>query len=141
MFTATAAVPDCFGLSVAGGTLQLRRPRMGEAVVVQTGPTTLYFGERGNLSMMKRLHLVITGDVQGVGYRAWVKREAKRFALTGWVKNRRDGAVEITAEGRENDLQDFLNDCAKGPEMARVTGISETWSDATGEFVNFDVLY
>ena len=56
----------------------------------------------------KRIHLVVRGRVQGVFFRASTQREAKRLGLTGWVKNRPDGGVEIVAEGEEDQVKDLL---------------------------------
>jgi len=55
----------------------------------------------------KRIHLVVHGRVQGVYFRATAQREARQHGLSGWVKNRGDGAVEIVAEGEEDDVKDF----------------------------------
>ena len=60
---------------------------------------------------MKRAHLIISGDVQGVGFRAWIVRQAKEFSLTGWVKNREDGAVELVAEGVRQSLEELIKRC------------------------------
>ena len=90
---------------------------------------------------MKRVHLIITGDVQGVGYRSWARSSGVKYGLTGTVKNREDGSVEIIAEGTEQILRDYITACRNGPEVSLVTGISESWSAATGEFMTFDVLY
>jgi acylphosphatase len=56
----------------------------------------------------KRIHLVVRGRVQGVYFRASAQREAKRLGLTGWIKNRDDGGVEIVAEGEEDQVKDLL---------------------------------
>ena len=63
----------------------------------------------------KRIHLVVHGRVQGVYFRATAQREARQHGLSGWVKNRGDGAVEIVAEGEEDDVKDFLNLGARRP--------------------------
>lgn len=76
---------------------------------------------------MKRL--VITGRVQGVGYRDWLVGEARALGLAGWVRNRRDGSVEAVAAG---DGVDALVERAwRGPVMARVDGV--VVSDAAHE--------
>ena len=78
---------------------------------------------------MKRL--VITGRVQGVGYRDWLVGEARALGLRGWVRNRRDGSVEAIAAG---DAVDALVERAwRGPMMARVNGVAV--SEAAGETV------
>jgi acylphosphatase len=68
-------------------------------------------------------HLVITGRVQGVGYRVWAKREARRRTLRGWVRNRSDGSVEALAIGDAAAIDAFATACHSGPAMARVTAV------------------
>jgi acylphosphatase len=85
----------------------------------------------------KRIHLVIWGRVQGVYFRASAAREAKRLGLTGWVKNRPDGAVEIVAEGEEDRVKDFLAWAQHGPSTARVDHVETRWKSYTGEFASF----
>lgn len=91
---------------------------------------------------MSRVRLIITGDVQGVGFRAWVRRYARDTSLlTGWVKNRDDGTVEVLAEGGKKDLEEFIKQCEQGPEVAWVQGVEVTWEEATDELVGFEVVY
>jgi acylphosphatase len=90
---------------------------------------------------MKRIHLIISGDVQGVGFRAWVLRQAQDFQLTGWVKNRDDGAVELVAEGEKNALEQLAAQCKKGPEVSWVEGVDIARQEATGEYIRFEVIY
>ncbi|MFN7698428.1 MAG: acylphosphatase [Deltaproteobacteria bacterium] len=88
---------------------------------------------------LKRIHLVIRGRVQGVFYRASATREAKRLGLTGWVKNRPDNAVELVAEGEEDQVKDFLAWAQHGPSTARVDKIDTRWRSYTGEFASFTI--
>ncbi len=90
---------------------------------------------------MKRIHLIISGDVTGVGYRSWAKRQAKELGLMGWVKNREDKTVELVAEGNEEVLKKLVVVCKKGPDVAWVERVDAEWLDATGEFVIFEVVY
>ncbi|OGG24004.1 hypothetical protein A3A79_02295 [Candidatus Gottesmanbacteria bacterium RIFCSPLOWO2_01_FULL_43_11b] len=90
---------------------------------------------------MKRAHLIISGDVQGVGFRAWIVRQAKEFSLTGWVKNREDGAVELVAEGVRQSLEELIKRCQHGPEVSWVEKVDVAWKEASNEFVSFDVVY
>ena len=62
--------------------------------------------------------LIVTGRVQGVGYRWWAVGQAQRFGLRGWVRNRRDGTVEILAIGDAKDLDRLEAVCAQGPDGA-----------------------
>ncbi|MBW2225118.1 MAG: acylphosphatase [Deltaproteobacteria bacterium] len=57
----------------------------------------------------KRIHLVVRGRVQGVYFRATAQREARQHGLSGWVKNRPDGSVEVVAEGEEDDSPTFAD--------------------------------
>ncbi len=88
---------------------------------------------------LKRIHLVIRGRVQGVYFRASAAREAKRLGLTGWVKNRPDNAVELVAEGEEDQVKDFLAWAQHGPSTARVDKIDTRWRSYTGEFASFEI--
>lgn len=85
----------------------------------------------------KRIHLVVRGRVQGVLFRQSSVREAKRLGLTGWVKNRADGAVEILAEGEEDQVKDFLAWAQHGPSTARVDKVDTRWKSYTGEYATF----
>lgn len=88
---------------------------------------------------MSRVHLVITGRVQGVWYRASARNEGERLGLTGWVMNRADGGVEAMAEGPREKLDTFVTWCRRGPPAARVDDVRAEWSEATGEFPGFAV--
>jgi acylphosphatase len=85
----------------------------------------------------KRIHLMIRGRVQGVYFRASAVREAKRLGLTGWVKNRPDGAVELVAEGEEDQVKDLLAWAQRGPATARVDKVETRWKSYTGEYAAF----
>ena len=87
----------------------------------------------------QRLHAFVSGRVQGVGFRYFVRSAAQSLGVDGWVRNLRDGRVELLAEGSQAELQDLLNEVRKGPSSSAVIDIEETWSDATGEFENFNV--
>ncbi len=69
---------------------------------------------------MPTIHLLIKGKVQGVFYRATAKKIADKLEVTGWIKNTKDGNVEITATGNEEQLKEFINWCKQGPESAKV---------------------
>ena len=88
---------------------------------------------------MKRAHFTVLGRVQGVCYRMCARDEAARLGLTGWVRNQRDGSVEIVAEGNDAALREFLAWCRHGPPHARVADLIEDYSPASGEFDEFRV--
>lgn len=88
----------------------------------------------------KRIHLVVRGRVQGVFFRASAQREARQLGLTGYVKNRNDGAVELVAEGEEDQVKDFLSWAQHGPSTARVDKVETRWRSYTGEYPDFRIL-
>ena len=87
----------------------------------------------------RRLHAVVRGSVQGVGFRATTFDEARRLGLAGWVRNRVDGTVEVLAEGAEPKLNLFLAYLRCGPLGARVAGVLEDWSEEQGAPLPFQV--
>ena len=87
----------------------------------------------------ERLHGVIKGDVQGVGFRFFLIRRAQALGLTGWVTNRDDGVVEFVAEGRRQDLEQLERAAREGPQPASVTAVEVNWSEATGDLSRFDI--
>jgi acylphosphatase len=80
----------------------------------------------------RRLHAVVRGRVQGVGYRATTLDEARRLGLAGWVRNRYDGTVEVLAEGSAAKLRLLLDYLHRGPWGASVTSVAEDWTEAAG---------
>jgi len=87
----------------------------------------------------RRLHAVVRGLVQGVGFRATTLDEARRLGLAGWARNRMDGTVEVLAEGPEPKLNLFLAYLRRGPLGAHVTSVIEDWSEEQGAPVPFQV--
>jgi acylphosphatase len=86
-----------------------------------------------------RLHVNVSGRVQGVSFRYFVLEQAIRLNLTGWVRNRWSGAVEVTAEGSRHELELLLDALREGPPMASVTDLDFEWLTYSGEFPGFDV--
>lgn len=86
-----------------------------------------------------RLHAVVDGSVQGVGFRLYVLQHAQALGLTGWVRNTYDGRVEVTAEGSSTSLEKLLEKLRTGPRAAFVTEVQKDWLAATGEFADFSV--
>ncbi len=84
---------------------------------------------------------MINGDVQGVGFRYFMTRHAQARGLSGWVRNRPDGAVELVAEGRRPDLEALLAAARQGPRHARVDTVDARWSEAAGGLEPFDLTY
>lgn len=79
---------------------------------------------------MPHVHVVIHGQVQGVGFRYFVAREAGELELGGEVRNRPDGTVEVRAEGPRAALEALVERLARGPRFARVSHQEVTWSEA-----------
>ena len=73
--------------------------------------------------MALQARLTITGRVQGVGYRDWTITTARRFGLSGWVRNRTDGAVEALIVGDDQAVGEMIDACRRGPTMARVDNV------------------
>jgi acylphosphatase len=87
----------------------------------------------------ERLHGVIKGDVQGVGFRWFLIRRAQSLELTGWVANRDDSVVEFVAEGTRRNLEQLERAAHEGPRRARVAAVEVSWSEATGDLSRFDI--
>jgi acylphosphatase len=94
-----------------------------------------------NLSIVERLHGVIRGDVQGVGFRYFLVREAHGLGLRGWVRNRDEGTVEFVAEGARPELEKLLEAARRGPSHSRVSGVQADWSSASGGLQPFDLTW
>jgi len=86
---------------------------------------------------LDRLHAIIEGHVQGVGFRYFVQDAAVALGLTGWVRNRWDGTVEVVAEGERQALNKFFTSLQRGPRSSTVSGVNPQWQPATGEFSDF----
>ncbi|MBU6462750.1 MAG: acylphosphatase [Bradyrhizobium sp.] len=69
--------------------------------------------------------IVIRGQVQGVGYRAWVEQQARARNIEGWVRNRRDGSVEALFAGEADIVSELIAQCRRGPSLARVQAVEE----------------
>jgi acylphosphatase len=88
-------------------------------------------------STLVRLHAIVEGYVQGVGYRGFVVEQARRLGVAGWVRNRSDGTVEVTAEGQREDLKELLVTLRDGPHQGTVSHIEFRHTIGTGEFKQF----
>ena len=72
---------------------------------------------------MTTAHIKVIGRVQGIGFRRWAEGIANKLNLSGWVRNSSDGSVEIMVKGEENLVNEFLQQCHKGPAFSMVLGI------------------
>lgn len=77
--------------------------------------------------MLMSVHLIVSGRVQGVWFRAGTREQALELGLCGWAKNCPDGIVEIHAEGDKKTLEQFITWCRKGPPAARVSALEVEW--------------
>ena len=89
----------------------------------------------------ERVHLIITGRVQGVFFRASTREQAEKLNLSGWVRNLPDGSVEIQAEGDKESLARFLDWCKSGPPNALVENVETKYINPTGELGSFNIQY
>lgn len=87
----------------------------------------------------KRLFVVVRGRVQGVGFRDATRREARLLGLSGWVRNRNDGGVEVEAEGTEIALAEMESFLRRGPRGANVTGLDVFWEAAKNDLPPFEI--
>jgi len=82
---------------------------------------------------MKRVHVIVSGDVQGVGYRYTMRIVARDAGVAGWVRNRSDGTVEAEVEGAPAQVDEVLAWMAQGPPGARVDAARVTDAEPAGE--------
>ena len=82
--------------------------------------------------------MIVEGRVQGVGFRAFVEREARSRSLSGWVRNRSDGSVEAVFAGEEEDVASMIVACHRGPRLSLVRGLRQEHHPA-GEWKDFAV--
>jgi len=88
-----------------------------------------------------RVRILVSGRVQGVGFRAFAARIATRLDLVGGVRNLDDGRVELDVEGKRTVIEVLVHELKTGPPAARVTKIETEWSVATGRYSNFSIWY
>lgn len=87
--------------------------------------------------MKKAVHIGVTGQVQGVGYRQACRRMARSLNLVGWVRNLTDGSVEVFAQGDEADVDVLVAWAWEGPSLARVTGVESDVTAVDGTLTDF----
>jgi acylphosphatase len=89
--------------------------------------------------MSEAVRLIVTGRVQGVGFRDFVARRARALGLAGWVRNRSDGSVEVLAEGDASALEALRAACQGGPPAARVAEVAVVAAEPVGR-AGFELL-
>lgn len=89
--------------------------------------------------MAERLHMVIKGRVQGVGFRYAAYRQAQSLGLTGWLRNRSDGTVEAEFDGARDALESMLAWAREGPPLARVISVETSWFEAIAGYSDIEI--
>ncbi|RKZ30424.1 acylphosphatase [bacterium] len=89
----------------------------------------------------KRYHILVYGIVQGVGYRYFAYRVANELGISGFVRNLRDGSVEVMAQGDEQSLTEFVDKLRKGPISAMVTDIKITELPVDPTLKRFEIKF
>ena len=89
--------------------------------------------------MVRSLHCLVSGRVQGVGYRSFVLDHARGLGLTGWTRNLPDGRVEVLAQGSDEALDEFARRLRKGPSWARVDAVDASMEPREETYENFQV--
>jgi acylphosphatase len=84
---------------------------------------------------------IVTGQVQGVGFRMWAQRRARALGLVGYARNLDDGSVEVVGEGARATLEDFLSVLRRGPESAEVRAVQVTWRACAGVSDRFEIRH
>jgi len=88
-----------------------------------------------------RVHIFVSGIVQGVFFRYWTQKVANKLGLKGWVRNLPDGRVEIVAEGKREKIDKLIEWAQKGPPSAKVDDLEVEYQEYKGEFDCFEIKY
>jgi acylphosphatase len=92
-----------------------------------------------DLNGLRQLHVLVSGKVQGVGFRYFVLQLVGEKVITGWVRNLNDGRVEGIFEGKVQDLSSLLEKINRGPSSSQISEVTEKWGLATGGFSKFQI--
>lgn len=88
---------------------------------------------------MRRVHIIVKGLVQGIGFRYFAERQAQFLGVVGWVRNKYGGEVELTVEGDDEVIAKFVEMMRKGPSHAQVQDVILGEREYIGEFSCFDI--
>jgi acylphosphatase len=91
--------------------------------------------------MKARALILVGGRVQGVFFRDHTRTWAESLGITGWVRNLRDGRVEVLAEGEKDKLESFIERLKVGPPLAMVESVDVSWGKYEGEFLGFRIAW
>ncbi|MDO9546832.1 MAG: acylphosphatase [Pelolinea sp.] len=92
-----------------------------------------------NTGQNERLQIIVEGRVQGIGFRYFIYELGLFFKLTGWVKNKINGNVEILAEGPRDSLEALLGEAKKGPRMAQIVNVIVEWRKPNNDLPPFTI--
>ena len=104
------------------------------------GILRLGYPRERKISMIRTVHVIVAGRVQGVGYRAWVAQEAETRGLSGWVRNRHHGSVEAMFSGEAIIVDAMIAACRLGPGTAWVENVTVADSVAEGDLRGFRIV-
>jgi len=91
--------------------------------------------------MPEQIHVIVSGLVQGVGYRHATYRKALELGITGWVKNLPNGDVEAVFQGDRAVIDRMTQWCKRGPALARVDRVTEDWGPAPQSYPDFQIVF
>lgn len=94
-----------------------------------------------SMNKKRRVHVFVSGRVQGVFFRDNTCRKARELGITGWVKNLPDGKVEAIFEGEEEKIKEMVEWTKRGPVFAKVNNLNVEWQEYKGEFKDFEIRY
>jgi len=94
-----------------------------------------------NFPVSVRAHILVSGRVQGVGYRAFAAQAALQRRLVGGVRNLGDGRVELDVEGPRAAIEALLAELGVGPPAARVTAVTVEWKSGTERYTEFQIWH
>jgi acylphosphatase len=93
------------------------------------------------MSELASAHIIISGVVQGVGFRYTAIRKATQHRLNGFVRNLHSGDVEVVVEGEKGLITDFVRELRVGPSYAHITNVAVEWGEYTGNYEDFRVRF
>lgn len=91
--------------------------------------------------MLRQIECIVSGRVQGVLFRNFVRSKARRLGLVGTVENLPDGTVRVVAQGDESDLKRCVENLKQGSVFSRVDAVDEKWSEVKQAFKDFRIIY
>lgn len=89
---------------------------------------------------MPHYHIIVRGDVQGVGFRYFTRGNASLFGIRGWVRNKSDGSVEIEAEGNDTGMSEFIKAVERGNRFSYIDSVDAEKIQKTAGFSSFDIV-